>query len=42
MSAERFLPEVEEDMDPAEVGRCGCLEPTGDAVPEGGDDESED
>ena len=43
MSAEQFLPEIEEDMDPAETGKTGCLFPTGDAetsgTSEGGEDE---
>ena len=39
MTPERFLDDEEADLDPAEVGRSGCLMPTGDAeVQEGGND----
>jgi len=39
---EEFLTEIEDDMDFSEVGRTGCLEPTGDAVVGIEDDEEED
>ena len=41
MSPEQFLPEIEEDLDPAEIG-TGCLVPTGDDETGGTTEEDED
>lgn len=45
MSAEHFLPEIEEQLDAAEyfvgMSSTGCLLPNGDALPEGGDENEE-
>ncbi len=38
---EEFLPEIEEDMASSETGYRGCLEPDGDAIPEGSGEDSE-
>lgn len=42
MTPERFLDDEEADLDFAEVGRAGCLLPTGDAVAQEGGDDGED
>lgn len=39
---EHFDEDTEADLDFSEVGRVGCLLPTGDAIPEGSDEGFDD